>query len=123
MTKEELLKKLFYDLRNQAAYAGKCKQLQEAKKHDTNISIEDVEEWLKSQLTYTLYKPTRLNFKTRPVLVHEIDEQWQIDLVDMSNCSKHNNGFKFIRVVIDILSKYAWLEPFKSKDGIAIRNY
>ena len=107
MTKEELLKKLFYDLRNQAAYAGKSKQLQEAKKHDTNISIEDVEEWLKSQLTYTLYKSTRLNFKTRPVLVHEIDEQWQIDLVDMSKRSKHNNGFKFIMVVIDILSKYA----------------
>ena len=38
----------------------------------------------------------RLNFKTRPVMEHEIDEQWQIDLVDMSKLLKHNNGFKFV---------------------------
>ena len=40
----------------------------------------------------------------------------------MSKISKHNDGFKFVMVVINILSKYAWLEPLKSKHGIAIRN-
>ena len=59
------------------------------------------------QLAYTLHKTIRLNFKTRPVVVHRIDEQWQNDLVDMSKLSKHNDEFKFIMVVIDILSKYA----------------
>ena len=44
MTKEELLKKLYYDLTNPAAYAGISKLLQEAKKHDSNISTEDVED-------------------------------------------------------------------------------
>ena len=68
MTKEELLKKLYYDLENTAAYTGKFKLLQEAEKHDTNVLIEDVEEWLNSQLAYTLHKPVRLNFKTRPVV-------------------------------------------------------
>ena len=38
MTKEELLKKLHYDLKNPAAYAGKFKLLQEAKKYDTGIN-------------------------------------------------------------------------------------
>ena len=95
MTKKELLKKLYYDLKNPVAYAGKSKLLQEAKKHNTNILIEDVEEWLNSQLAYTLHKPIRLNFKTREVVVHKIDEQWQIDLVDMSKLSKHDDGFKF----------------------------
>ena len=40
----------------------------------------------------------------------------------MSKISKHNDGFKFVMVVINILSKYAWLEPLKSKHDIAIRN-
>ena len=75
MTKEELLKKLQCDSKNPAAYAGKSKLLHEAKKHDSNISIDDVEEWLKSQLAYTLRKPVRLNFKTRSIVVHQIDEQ------------------------------------------------
>ena len=109
MTKEKLLKKLYYDLKNPVVYARKSKLFQEAKGHDSNISIENVEEWLKSQSAYTLYKPVRLNFKTRPVMVHGIDEQWLTDLTDMNKLSKHNDGFKFI-TVIDILSKYAWLE-------------
>ena len=67
MTQEELLKKLYYDLKNPAAYAGKSKLLQEAKKIDPNVSIEDAEESLKSQLAYTLQKPARRNFKMRPV--------------------------------------------------------
>ena len=48
MTKEELLKKLYYDLRNPVAYAEKFKLLEEAKKHDSYMSVEDVEDWLKS---------------------------------------------------------------------------
>ena len=75
MIMEELLKKLYYYLKNAAAFAGKSKLLQEAKKHGSNISIEDVEQWLKSQLGCTLYKPVRLNFKMSPVVVHGIDEQ------------------------------------------------
>ena len=55
-------------------------------------------------------------------MVHQIDEQWQIDLVDMCKLSKHNDEFKFIMVVIDILTKNAWLKPFKSKHGIATKN-
>ena len=124
MTKGELLKKLYYDLKNPAAYAGKSKLLQEAKKDDTNISIEYVEEWLKLQLAYTLHtlhKMIRLNFKTRPVVVHQIDGKWHIDLVDMSKPSKNNDGFRFIMVVIDIFTKYAWLGPLKSKHDIAIK--
>ena len=42
--------------------------------------------------------------------------------MDVSKLSKHNDEFKFIMMEIDILSKYAWLEPLKSKHGIAIKN-
>ena len=80
MTEEELLKKLYCDLKSQDAYAGRSKLLQKAKKHDASISIEDVEEWLKLQLAYTLDKPIRINFKARQVVAHQIDKQWQIDL-------------------------------------------
>ena len=104
-TKGELLKKLYYNFKNPAAYVGKFKLLQKEKKHDSNISIEVSDEWLKSQLAYTLHEPIRLNFKMKPVVVHQIDKQWQGDLVDLNTLSKHNDGFKFIMVVIDILSK------------------
>ena len=119
LTKEELLKKIYYDLKNPAAYAGKSKLFQEAKKHDWNISIENVEEWLKSKFVYTSTDTSQL--KMRPVVVRQIDEQWQIDLMDMSKLSSHHNVSKFIMVIIDILSNYAWVELLKSKHGIAIK--
>ena len=40
----------------------------------------------------------------------------------MSKLSKHNDAFKFVMVVIDILSKYAWLESLKPKHGLVIKN-
>ncbi len=29
----------------------------------------------------------------------------------------HNIGYKYVVTVIDVLSKYAWVEPLKSKTG------
>ena len=40
----------------------------------------------------------------------------------MSKLSKHNEEFKSIMMVIDILSKHAWLELLNSKHTSAIKN-
>ena len=72
-------------------YAKKSKLIQEAKKHDSTISIEDVGESLKLQLAYTLHKPIYLSFKTRPIVAHQKDEQWQIDLFNMSKLNYGGN--------------------------------
>jgi hypothetical protein len=42
---------------------------------------KEVREWLQSQDTYTLHKPTRRRFTRRRVVVNGIDHQWQADLV------------------------------------------
>ena len=39
------------------------------------------------------------------VLVHGIDDQWQIDLVDLFSLSHVNDDYKFILTCIDVLSK------------------
>ena len=55
-------------------------------------------------------------------MVYDIDEQWQIDLVDLSKLSKFNSGYKFLLVCIDVLSKCLWFEPLKSKTAIEVKN-
>jgi hypothetical protein len=47
--------------------------------------------------------------------VSHIDEQWEADLVDMQEFSKQNKGYKYILTVIDVLSKYLWAIPLKTK--------
>ena len=42
-----------------------------------------------------------------------IDNIWGADLTDMQLLSKFDEGIRFLLCVIDILSKYAWVIPFK----------
>lgn len=67
-----------------------------------------------------LHKQARKNFPRRRVYVKGIDDLWQIDLVDLQKYAKFNAGHKYILTVIDVLSKYAWAVPVKSKRGDAV---
>ena len=61
-------------------------------------SCDVMEDWLKSQDTYTFVRKKIL--KNR-IQVAGIDDQWQGDLVDVNGLAKYNNNFKFLLTVID----------------------
>ena len=69
------------------------------------------------QDTYTLHKSIRRNFKRNRVIVGGTDQQWQMDLADMQSMQKFNDGYRYLLVCIDVLSKYAWVVPLKNKTG------
>lgn len=76
--------------------------------------------WLETQPTYTLHKPVRKKYPRNKVLVSCIDEQWQLDLCDLTSLSKFNDGFKFLLNCIDIFSKFAWSVPLKNKPAATV---
>ena len=84
---EALLRRLYYDVKSDTAYAGKEKVYRAAKSELSSITRRDVNDWFSKQRTYTLHKPTRYNFKRNKTIVMSIDEQWQADLCDMSHKS------------------------------------
>ena len=69
------------------------------------------------ELAEELHKPIRRKFPKRRVYSSDIDKIWAADLVDMSSHAKENNGVKYLLAVIDVFSKYGWLEPLKTKRG------
>ena len=89
-----------------------------AKAHQ--LSVAKVREKLAASLGYTLHKPTRRHFRTLPVLVYAIDDQWVADLIEVGNIAKANRGYRYLLTVVDVLSKYAWVEPIKAKTGKAV---
>ena len=86
-----------------------------AKAH--KLSTAKVRAKLETSLGYTLHKPTRRHFRTLPVLVYAIDDQWVADLIEVGNIAKVNRGYRYLLTVVDVLSKYAWVEPVKAKTG------
>ena len=85
-----------------------------------NILVKRAREVLERDLGYTLHKPRRCQFPTLPVLVFGIDEEWAADLIEVINRAKYNRGYRYLLMVVDVLSKHAWVQPVKSKTGKAV---
>ena len=66
-------------------------------------------------LSNELNKPTIQKFERQKVIVNHINEIHSTDLVDMSQYSKMNRGYKYILTNIDVFSKIAYAYPIKSK--------
>ena len=72
-----------------------------------NFTMED--------LSQELNKSTINKFPRQKVIVNHINEIHSTDLVDMSQYSKMNKGYKYIFTNIDVFSKIAYAFPLKSK--------
>ena len=72
-----------------------------------NFTMED--------LSNELNKPTINKFPRQKVIVNHINEMHSSDLVDMTQYSKINRGYKYIFNNIDVFSKIAYAYPIKSK--------
>ena len=81
------------------------------------ISIAQGKKELKKKLAYTLHKPRHRRGEFLPVVVFDIDQQWVADLIEVQTLSKQNKGYRYILVMIDAFSKYAWARPIKKKTG------
>ena len=81
------------------------------------LTRETVKRFLKGQQAYTLHKQVRRHYLRNRTYVARIDQQWQADLADVQKLAEHNDGYKYILTCIDVLSKYAWVVPVKSKNG------
>ena len=66
-------------------------------------------------MSYT--SPIKLNFRKRRVIVHNVDDIWCSDLVEMQKLRKWNKVYKYLLMVLDFFSKYGWIVPLKTKSG------
>src|SRR6266853_4930845 len=110
------LSDVYYDAGNIGGYGGVARLRQAANKGKI-----ETDEWLKKQRVYTLHKPARLRFRTRPYKTAGIDQHWQADLVEMIPYANVNAGYKYILTVIDLFGRYAWAKPIKDKTGKSVK--
>ena len=79
------------------------------------ISHKQIRNWLQNQDPYSLNKAVKRNFRCGRVIVAGINDQWDADFASFASDSDKNDGYKYLLVVIDIFSSYAWIEPIKDK--------
>ena len=67
-----------------------------------------------------LLKPAIKTFKRREVNTFYINDIWSADIVDLSNLSKYNNGYKYLLTIIDIYSRYVFVFALKDKTSKSV---
>lgn len=76
----------------------------------------DKETW-QQQLADEFHRPIKRNFIRRRVIDNHADKIWCADLVEMQQFSKWNKRYGYLLMVLDVFSKYGWIESLKVKEG------
>ena len=117
--KEDYLHSLWYDPKR--GFSGPQKLYQIVKKEGKfKIGRQKIKQWLQNQDAYSVTRNTVYKFPRSRYVVDTIDSLWEMDLADVGNIRAHNNDHKFLLVVIDVFSKYLWVEPLKDKSHTSV---
>ena len=115
---QQYLSSLYFDFKSPASFGGPEKLYQHIKDEGKyKIGRHRIRRWLQNQESYSLTWGARRRFKRSRVIVNGINSQWDMDLMDMANLQKHNEGVKYILIVIDVFSRFLYAQPVKSKRG------
>ena len=80
-----------------------------------DISLHDLKRWLKTKESYTLHKDINRKIKRNKVIVSDINQQWDMDIGDLSKFAAKNKQFKYILLAVDVLSKFLRTAALKTK--------
>jgi len=100
-------------------YPSKKKLYALAKVEGTKLTLKDIDAFLSKQHAQQIFS-RKIQQKRGHIVSFVPDLRYEMDLVDMSNFSRKNGGYKWILMMIDIFNRkvYAYLLKNKNKDSI-----
>lgn len=122
-TKEEYLKRIYTTPQHPASFSGPEKLRQVTQKEGLfNISRSDIRKFLETQDTYTVNRSVRRRFKRNKVIAHGVNDQFDIDLCDVSRLARFNSNVRFLLVAVDVFSRFALVRPLKNKTAASVES-
>ena len=115
MDTTRVISDVYYNSRSPACYAGANAVFRECKKRNKNITRAQVDNFLAAQEAYTRHRQARRRFRRNITQTAGLDVDWQADLADLRMLKLQNNGYQYLLVCIDVLSRFAFVVPIKRK--------
>ena len=75
-------------------------------------------EALEKEDAYTLHRPIRRRFPRRRVVVGGPYDQWQVDLVDVSEYADENGGVRYLLCCLDAFHQICLGEDLEEQEGL-----
>ena len=79
------------------------------------MTHSQVKKWLQDQDAFCLLQPVKYRLKSQRVITRGLDDMSDVDLADMANIADHNEGNRFLLIVIDMFSKHLWVQAIPNK--------
>ena len=114
------LAKLYNDPLFEGSFSGQQKFYEAVKKIYPNVTMRQIEKFLKTENSYSLHKPPQRPKYFRKVITKGINYLWQADLLFLDKFWRTNKGYRYCCFVIDTLSKKLWAFPLKRKTGLQL---
>jgi len=89
-------------------------------KLNKEVPMSQIKEFLERQQVNQLHKDSRQIPTFSPIVVYSVNDQWQIDLIDLSKYSRWNTGFKYLLCGIDVFSRKSFVVAMKRKSDTTI---
>lgn len=122
MTWEDEIRSIYFNPDEPASFMGADKLRSALLDRGFTVSLYKINRWLASEDSYSLFKQRQKHFKTDKVYVTGINEQWDIDLLDMTSLEKYNDGYRYILITIDVFTRIAHAVALKNKLGQTTAN-
>jgi len=106
---------LYYDPGRPSGFSTLPKLRAAVGRKGTLQTVGAIRAWLEKQDAYTLHRPVRKRFVRNPYTVTNVIDVWECDLLDVQAYAKYNDNHRYILSVIDVLSKFLYLIPVKTK--------
>lgn len=90
--------------------------------YDGRAGRDAVVRALESSDTYTRHREYKQPKYYNPYYVYSRREQAQADLIDVRELAPHNDGVKYLLLIINLFSRRVWMYPLKNKSAVATRN-
>ena len=84
-------------------------------KLNKEVPISQIKRFLEQQKVYQLYKESRRKPVFSSITVYSVNDQWQVDLIDLSKYSRWNAGYKYLLCAIDAFSRKSFVVAMKRK--------
>lgn len=118
---QQFLNNIYFKINEPGAFSGPTKLKSILKQNGYDVSIDKIRVWLEKIDSYNVYKPVRYKFKRNRIVTTGIDHIWDADLADVSNIKEDNDGNSFLLIVIDIFSRFLWVQIVRSKSQLDMK--
>lgn len=112
---ESLLDDVYLNPESPACYSGVQKVYEVAHQRNSKIKLKHVQDYLLSKRVYTIHKPIRRKFSRLKTKAAGLHTDWQADLAMFDSLAHSNNGFRYILLGVDVLSRMIFVCPVKRK--------